>query len=102
MHRTVADFKVVDGLPLRRGVKVAVDTIVCASHPDDTPRRDAGTKDGVALWAAQSRKERTYPGLGGPRQRAQLVVVAVKVGGHWSEKTREGFVERTGYCPIAR
>ena len=34
------------------------------------------------------RKERTYPELVGPQRRAQLVVVAVEVGGRWSEETR--------------
>ena len=70
---------VVDGLPVRGGAQVAIDTtMVCALHRDGTPRE---------------RKERTYPELLGPRGRAQLVVVALEVGGRWSEETR-GFCER--------
>ena len=60
---------------------MAIDTtMVCALHRDGTPRE---------------RKERTYPELLGPRGRAQLVVVALEVGGRWSEETR-GFV--SGAC----
>ena len=60
-----------------------------------TPRRSAATNDGTALQAARRRKERTYPELLGPRQRAQLVVVALEVGGRWSEETRR--CGRTGH-----
>ena len=64
---------VVDGLPVRGGAQVAIDTtMLCALHRDH---------DGVALQAARKRKERTYP-----RGRAQLVV-ALEVGGRWSEET---------------
>ena len=61
---------VVDGLPLRGGAQLAVDTtLVCALHADGTPRRGAAASDGVALK------------LVGSHSRAKLVVVAVKVGG---------------------
>ena len=46
----------------------------CVLHRDGTPY-------GVALQAARKRKERTCPELLGPRRRAQLVVVALEVGG---------------------
>ena len=53
---------VVDGLPVRGGAQVAIDTtMVCALHRDGTPRQRADTYDGVALQAARKRKERTYP-----------------------------------------
>ena len=81
---------VVDGLPVRGGAQVAIDTtMVCALHRDGTPRRRADTHVGVALQAARKRKERTFPELFGPRGRAQLVVVALEVGGRWSEETRK-------------
>ena len=39
---------VVDGLPLRGGAQLAVDTtLVCALHADGTPRRGAAASDGV-------------------------------------------------------
>ena len=80
---------VVDGLPLRGGAQLAVDTtLVCALHADGTPRRNAALEDGVALKAAKRKKVRAYPELVGPNSRAQLVVLAVEVGGRWSSETR--------------
>ena len=80
---------VVDGLPLRGGAQLAVDTtLVCALHADGTPRRNAALVDGVALKAAKRKKVRAYPELVGPNSRAQLVVLAVEVGGRWSGETR--------------
>ena len=74
---------VVDGLPLRRGTQLAIDTtMVCAMHRDGAPRRQAADRDGVALNVA--RRRGTYPELLGPRKRAQLVVIVVEVGGRWS------------------
>ena len=80
---------VVDGLPVRGGAQLAVDTtLVCALHEDGRPRRRAAELDGVALQAAERKKVTTYPELVGPRSRAKLVVLAVEVGGRWSEQTR--------------
>ena len=80
------------GLPLRGGAQLAIDTtMVCALHRDGTPRRQAAECDGVALKAARRKKEATYPELLGPRRRAQLVVIAVEVGGRWSPETRSFF-----------
>ena len=80
---------VVDGLPLRGGAQLAVDTtLVCALHEDGRPRRRAAQQDGVAIEAAERRKISTYPELVGPHSRAKLVVLAVEVGGRWSEQTR--------------
>ena len=79
---------VVDGLPVRVGVQVAMDTtLVCALHRDGVPRRRAAKRDAVALMAARKEKEATYPELFGPWRRTHLVVV--EVGGSWSEETSE-------------
>ena len=68
---------------------MAVDTtLVCALHRDGVPRRAAAERDGVALQLARRKKESTYPEFFGPRRRAHLVVVAIEVGGQWSEETR--------------
>ena len=53
---------------------------MCALHADGTPRRNVALEDGVALKAAKRKKVRAYPELVGPNSRAQLVVLAVKVG----------------------
>ena len=53
---------VVDGLPVRGGAQVAVDTtLVCALQRDGAPRRGAAGRNGVALQIARRRKEITYP-----------------------------------------
>ena len=80
---------VADGLPLFGGAQLAVDTtLVCALRRDGNPTRNAADEDGVALRRARHRKERTYPELVGRRARARLVVIAVEVGGRWSEEAR--------------
>ena len=80
---------VADGLPLFGGAQLAVDTtLVCALRRDGNPTRNAANEDGVALRRARQRKERTYPELLGRRARARLVVLAVEVGGRWSEEAR--------------
>ena len=85
---------VVDGVPLRGGSQLAVDTtLVCALHADGSPRRHANQRDGVALQAAKRRKVATYPELAGLHSRAKLVVLAVEVGGRWSDQTR-GFLSQ--------
>ena len=83
---------VVDGLPLRGGAQLAVDTtLVCALHEDGRPRRRAAEFDGVALQAAERKKFTTYRELVGPCSRAKLVLLAVEVGGRWSEQTTRVF-----------
>ena len=80
---------VVDGLPLFGGCQLAVDTtLVCALHCDGSPHGAAADADGVVLQSARRRKERTYPELVGPRSRARLVVLAMEVGGRWSDEMR--------------
>ena len=82
---------VLDGCDCEGGPLSIDTTVVCALHRDGTPRRQAAECDGVALKAARRRKEATYPELLGPRRRAQLVVIAVEVGGRWSPETRSFF-----------
>ena len=85
---------VVDGLPLRGGAQLALDTtLVCALHADGPSRRHAAQRDGVALQAAKRKKVATYPELVGPHSRAKLVVLAVEVDGRWSGETR-GFLSQ--------
>ena len=69
---------VVDGLPLFGG-----------AQSNGTARRRADRIDGVALWEARRRKERTYPELLGHNRRARLVVLGVEVGGRWSQETQQ-------------
>ena len=62
---------VVDGLPVRGGAQVAIDTtLVCALFRDGVPRRGAARSDGVALNAARTKKEATYPEFFGPGRSA--------------------------------
>ena len=77
---------VVDGLPLFRGMQLAVDTtLVSALKGDGEPRRGAAERDGVPLRDARRNRERTYPELVGPGAWPRLVVLALEVGGKWSE-----------------
>ena len=78
---------VVDGLPLFGGVQLAVDTtLVSAVQGDGVPRRGAANRDGVALASARRKKARTYPELVAAGARARLVVLALEVGGRWSQE----------------
>ena len=78
---------VVDGLPLFGGVQLAVDTIlVSAVQGDGVPRRGAKIRDGVALASARRKKARTCPELVAAGARARLVVLALEVGGRWSQE----------------
>ena len=52
---------------------------------DGQPRRRAGRFAGAALQDARRSKERTYPDLLN-NQRCRLVVLAIEVGGRWSEE----------------
>ena len=78
---------VVDGL--QGGAQFAVDTtLVCALHADGRSRVGDAQHDGVALKVARRKKSTVHPKLVGPHSRAKLVVLAVEVGGRWSEETR--------------
>ena len=80
---------IANGLPLFHGEQLAVDTsLVSPIKRDGTARPDAHRTDGIALQAARARKEATYPELlGGGRCR--LVVLALEVGGRWSDEAAE-------------
>ena len=54
---------IADGLPLRRGAQLAIDTLVSPNRADGTARRHAAHRDGVALEEARRTKEREYPEL---------------------------------------
>ena len=76
---------VVNGLP-PLGQQLAVDaTLVNPLKRTEDARPQAHCKDGVALAEARKDKERKYPELliG---TRCRLVVVAMEVGGRWSEE----------------
>ena len=71
------------------GVQLAVDTtLVSALKGDGEPSRGAADRDGVALAEARRTKERTCSELVGPGSRARLVVLALEVGGRWSEEAK--------------
>ena len=78
---------VADGLPLLSGAQLTRDTtLVSAIRQDGTPRREAATREGVAL-EARRRKARTFPELSSQGGRARLVVLAGETGGRWSNET---------------
>ena len=71
------------------GVQLAIDTtLVSPLHADDSARPGAAQNDGVALRVARRPKERRHPELSGHNNRCRLVVLAVEVGGRWSDETR--------------
>ena len=81
---------VADGLPLFGGAQLAVDTtLVCALRRDGNPTRNAADEDGVCAETelASGRREPTLSSWGVVLG-ARLVVIAVEVGGRWSEEAR--------------
>ena len=71
---------VAEGLPLYGGAQLAVDTsVVSAHHCDGTATPGAAHVDGAALVVAQRRKERAHPELVGPRSRAKLVAMFLRL-----------------------
>ena len=77
---------IANGLPLWNGAQLAVDTtLVSPLTREGQPRRRAGRFAGAALQDARKSKERTYPELLN-NQRCRLVVLAIGVGGGWSEE----------------
>lgn len=80
---------VANGLPLWGGAQLAVDaTLVSPIRRDGWPQPGAADNDGVQLRAARRRKEAKYAELLRSR-RCRLVVVALEVGGRWSEEALE-------------
>ena len=73
------------GLPLHRGVPLAVDaSMVSPLHADGRPWARADTVDGVGVRRAEDHKKTTYPELAGSSV-VRLTTVACEVGGRWSE-----------------
>ena len=68
------------------GAQLAIDvTLVSPVNRDGAPHPNAADQDGVQLMVARERKERKYRELLDSR-RCRLVVVAMEVGGRWSEE----------------
>ena len=79
---------VVDGLPLFGGAQFAVDTtLVSAVQGDGQPQRGIRQRR-RGSHRARKKKETTYPELVRPDSRARLVVLALEVGGRWSQEAR--------------
>ena len=77
---------VANGLPPWGGAQLAVDTtLVSPLDSAGRPRRRGGRTRGAALVEARLRKERAYPELL-RAYRCGLVVLALEVGGQWSEE----------------
>ena len=77
---------VANGLPLWGGAQLAVDTtLVSPVRRNGTPQAHAASVDGVQLQTARHRKEAKYRELLQSR-RCRLVVLAIEVGGRWSEE----------------
>ena len=76
------------GLPLYRGVPLAVDaTLVSALHADGQPWAGAAERDGVAIQRGERAKRTTYPELVGSSV-VRLVTLACEAGGRWSDECR--------------
>ena len=77
---------VATGLPLSRGVPLAVDaTMVSALHCDGSPWTDADSVPGVAIRRAEKNKGVTYPELV-QSETAVLVTLACETSGRWSSQ----------------
>ena len=75
-----------NGLPLWHGAQLAVDaTLVSPVQRNGRPQPQAASEDGRQLGVARRRKERKYHELLASR-RCRLVVLALEVGGRWSEE----------------
>ena len=78
---------VADFLPLFGGAQLAVDTtLVSPLHADGCPHRHAADSDGAVLATARRRKERTYPEVVGPENKARLVFLALETRGRWFDE----------------
>jgi hypothetical protein len=75
-----------NGLPFFRSAQIAVDTtLVCPVNSRSRAQTGCANRDGAWLAEARRRKERTYPELM-ERCRCRLVVLALEVGGRWSDE----------------
>ena len=76
---------IANGFTLWGGAQLAVDTtLISPVRRNGTPQPGADTEDGVQLQTARRRKELRYRELVQSR-RCRLVVLALKVGGRWSD-----------------
>jgi len=76
---------VATGLPLYRGVPLAVDcTLTAPLHADGRPWRHADDTDGVAIQRGEREKLRKYPDLV-RNSRLRLTTLASETGGRWSQ-----------------
>ena len=75
------------GLPLHNGAQLAVDTTLVSTLTSSGRPRPPGRPPATspALQAARRAKERTYPELV-QGNRCRLVVLAMEVGGRWSDE----------------
>ena len=76
---------IANGLPLRNGAQLAVDTTIVSpltAAGEARSRRDPARP--VALLEARRRKEATYPEL--LASRCRLAVIGVEVGGRWGSE----------------
>ena len=88
---------IANGLPLWGGAQLAVDaTLVCPLGRDGTAHPRTADEDGAWLREARRRKETTYPELLDAR-RCRLVVMALEVGGRWSQEALQ-FVRLLADC----
>ena len=75
---------VATGLPLYRGMPLAVDcTLTAPLHADGRPWRHADTTDGIAILRGERQKLRTYLDLV-RNSRLRLTTLASETGGRWS------------------
>ena len=87
---------IANGLSLWSGVQVAVDTtLVSPVRRDGTAVPGAARVAGTALSNAAKRKARVYGDVVAAR-RCRLVVLAVEIGGRWSEEAYD-FVRQLAF-----
>ena len=89
---------IANGLPLWNAVDT---TLVSPLTREGQPRRRAGRFAGAALQDARKSKERTYPELLN-NKRCRLVVLAIEVGGRWSEEAAAFVATGTRHPPTQR
>ncbi|CAK0888856.1 unnamed protein product, partial [Prorocentrum cordatum] len=88
---------IANGLPLWGGAQLAVDaTLVCPLGRDGAAHPRTADEDGAWIREARRRKETTYPELLDAR-RCRLVVMALEVGGRWSQEALQ-FVRLLADC----
>ena len=80
---------VATGLPLHRGVPLAVDaTLVSPLHADGSPQPGAASEAGASLRRAEHSKQTTYPELV-DSARLRLVTAAMEAGGRSNEAAQQ-------------